>query len=176
MAFLVYTILRSAASTAGHICSCSFVSFSRRLMLAICASLSTLLERLVTRRASALGACAFDGSGFAVSPTVAASPVGSEIGASAVSVAAGWASAVAGQGGSAVAMPDKASTSSLSQCSTGITLAVENVTGLEGEVASADGNRNATISAGEAPTVSGGEGAAADRNDTGLKLTPKPAM
>jgi hypothetical protein len=72
-------------------------------------------------------------------------------------------------------MPDKASRSNLSQRSTGITLAVENVTASEGEVASADGNRDATISAGEVLTISAGEGAA-DRNDTLLKLTPKPAM
>jgi len=72
-------------------------------------------------------------------------------------------------------MPDKASRSNLSQCSTGITLAVENVTGWTGNVASADGNRDATISAGEDATIPAG-GGAADRNDTALKLTPKLAM
>src|SRR5216684_5351831 len=128
MAFLVYTILRSAASTAGHIRSCSAVRFNRRLMLAICASLRTLPERFVTRRGGALAACAFGGSGFTVSAIAAASPVGAEIGGSVVSIAVGVVSAAAGQSGSAVAMPDKASRSNLSQCSTGITLAVENVT------------------------------------------------
>ena len=41
MAFLVYTILRSAASTAGHSFSCSGVRLRRCFMLAICASLNT---------------------------------------------------------------------------------------------------------------------------------------
>ena len=41
------------------------MSFNRCLMLAICASLSTLLERLVTRWAGVVAACAFGGSGFA---------------------------------------------------------------------------------------------------------------
>src|SRR5260370_23017218 len=87
MAFLVYTILRRAASTAGHIRSCSAVSFNRCLMLAICASLTTLLERLVTRRAGAGVACAFGGSGFAVSVLAAASPLGSRILGPALSLA-----------------------------------------------------------------------------------------
>src|SRR5712672_259076 len=105
MASLVYTILRSAASTAGHIRSCSAVSFNRCLRLAICASLSTLLERLVTRRAGVLAACAFGG---AVSPVAADSPVDSEIGGAVVTIAAGLPSAAIGQGGSAVATPDVA--------------------------------------------------------------------
>src|SRR5260370_42350550 len=107
MAFLVYTILRSAGLTGGHIRSCAAVSFNRCLMLAICASLSTLLEWLVTRRAGALAACGFGGSGFTVSEIAADSPVGPEIGGSVVSIAFGVVSAV-GQGGSVAAMPDKA--------------------------------------------------------------------
>src|SRR5215468_6269573 len=92
MAFLVYTILRSAASTAGHIRSCSTVSFNRCLMLAICASLSTLLDRIVTRRAGALAACAFGGSGFAVSARAA----DGEISGSVISLTVGVVSAAVG--------------------------------------------------------------------------------
>src|ERR1700720_440200 len=113
MAFLVYTILRSAASTAGHIFSCSAVRFNRFLMLAICASLRTLLERPLTWRGAAFVVCTFGGSGLMA-----------------------WLN--------------------VSHCSVGITLAVENVAGTTGKVASEDGNRDATISAGEG---------VADRND-----------
>jgi len=137
-------------------------------MLAICASFSTLLDRVVTRRAGGLAGCA----GFAVSPMAADPAAGSEIGDSVISTLAGWVSAAAGQGGSAVALPDKASRSNLSQCSTGITLAVENVTAWEGKVSSADGNRDATISAGEGAAMSAEEGAA-DRNEAALKPMPK---
>src|SRR5258707_7365947 len=112
MAFLVYTILRRAASTAGHIRSCSAVSFNRCLMLAICASLSTLLERLVTRRAGAGVACAFGGSGFAVSVLAAASPVRSDIGGAVVSIAARIAAAA---GWHSRAPPGHAGQAALSQ-------------------------------------------------------------
>src|SRR5260370_6310217 len=105
MAFLVYTILRSAASTAGHIRSCSAVSFNRCLMLAICASLSTLLERIATRRPGALAACAFGGA------VAADSPDGCEIGGSVVSIAAGAPSAAGSLSGSAVAHPGQAHSS-----------------------------------------------------------------
>src|SRR5579883_2073102 len=165
MALLVYTILRNAASTGGHIRSCSAVRFSRRLMLAICASVRTLFERLVTRCAGAFVSCIFGGGGFTASTAAAASSFGSETGGgSAVSIAVGVSAAVS-PGGSTVTMPDKAPWSNVSQCSTGITLAVVNVvTCWMGNALSGGGKRDATISAGEGP---------ARCSDTALKLTPK---
>jgi hypothetical protein len=44
-----------------------------------------------------------------------------------------------------------------------------------GKAASANGNRDATISAGVDATISPGDGAVG-RNDTALKLTPRLAM
>src|SRR5215510_232170 len=98
MALLVYTILRSASSTAGHIRACSAVRFNRRLMLAICASLRTLLERAFGRRGAAFAACTFGGSGFTVSTGCCA---GSELDGSVVSTAVGHA-------GSAVTVEESA--------------------------------------------------------------------
>src|SRR5262249_23143907 len=145
---------------------CSAVRFNRRLMLAICASLSTLFDRLVTRRGGGPAAGTFAGSVFAGSvfagsvcsvfagsATATDCPAGSEPGHSTVSVAVGVVSAAGGQSGTAEAMADKAPGSNASQCSTGITLAVENVAGWLGGVASADGNRDATVSAGEGAAI-----------------------
>src|SRR5215472_4558780 len=133
MALLVYTILRSASSTAGHIRACSAVRFNRRFMLAICASLRTLLERAFARRGAAFAACAFGGSGFTVSTGC------SELGGLVVSTAVGHA-------GSAVTVEENAPWLNVSQI--GITLAVENVAGWTG-TSSSDGNRHTTISTGD---------------------------
>src|ERR1700730_4446335 len=165
MPFLVYTILRSAASTAGHIFSCSAVRFNRFLMLGICASLRTLLERPLTWRGAAFVVCTFGGSGLMVSMMAAGCCAGSEscagfeIGGSVVSTAVGHA-------GSATIAGERPWLN-VSHCSVGITLAVENVAGTTGKVASEDGNRDATSSAGEG---------VADRNDPALKLIPRLAM
>src|ERR1700730_5964111 len=127
MAFLVYTILRSAASTAGHIFSCSAVRFNRLLMLAICASLRTLLERPLTWRGAAFVVCTFGGSGLTVMMAVGCcagseSCAGSEIDGAVVSTAVGHA-------GSA-AIAGERPWLNVSHCLAGMTLAVENVAGM----------------------------------------------
>src|ERR1700730_5392485 len=128
MAFLVYTILRNATSTAGHIFSCSAVRFNRFLMLAICASLRTLLERPLTWRGAAFAVCAFGGPGLTVSMMEVGccvgseSCAGSEIDGSVVSTAVGHA-------GSA-AIAGERPWLDVSHCLAGMTLAVENVAGM----------------------------------------------